>query len=318
MNGLPWFRAALAGLLMLSPWAARQDDPPQPEKKEDARFTAKVEQVVLYVSVYGADSQLVSNLTRNDFTVFEDKIEQQITYFGLDDVPSTIGVVMDSSGSMRGKVDMVNSATQKFLDQNHPQNELFLIDFKGEASLEEDFTRDPLDIRDALDNIIISGGTALYDAIFLGVDQAREGHEAKKAILVFTDGEDKDSYYQQHELLDKIRESDVQVYIVAFLDADLSEGKGIFGLFKSQREKVEREITAFADTSGGKAFFPEDTQQLDEVFSTIARELRSQYRLAYTPVNKNRDGQWRDIDVVVQGARERNLKVRTRKGYYAK
>ncbi len=318
MNGLPWFRAALACWLILPPLTARQENPATQEKEEEARFTANVEQVVLYVSVYGAGSQIVSSLTKSDFMVFEDKIQQEINYFGLDDVPSTIGVVMDSSGSMRGKVDLVNSATQKFLEQNHPQNELFLIDFKDEVSLEEDFTRDPLDIQDALDNIIISGGTALYDAIFLALDKAREGSEAKKAILVFTDGEDKDSYYQQHELVDKIRESDVQVYIVAFLDTDLSEGKGIFGLFKSQREKVELEITTIADTSGGKSFFPEDINELDEVFSTIARELRSQYRLAYTPGNKSRDGQWRNIDVVVQGTREKSLKVRTRKGYYAK
>ncbi|HSR67441.1 MAG TPA: VWA domain-containing protein [Acidobacteriota bacterium] len=304
--------AALIGVPALGQDTSGSDQTP--------RFKASVEQVVLYVSVYDQEGHLVAGLGRDRFRVFEDKVEQEITYFGLDDVPSTIGIVMDSSGSMRGRFDWVNQATSKFLDANHPENELFLIEFKNEVSLEETFTRDPADIRDALDNIIISGGTALYDAIYLAVDQAREGSEQKKALLVFTDGEDKDSYYQQPELLEKVREADTQIYVVAFLADDLSDDKGLFGVFKgaSEREKVQRDITQIAEYTGGQAFFPEDIRELDEIFPQIASDLRNQYRIAYAPSRPLGDGEWRDVDVVLERAREDGLKVRVRKGYYAK
>ncbi|HSR50352.1 MAG TPA: VWA domain-containing protein [Acidobacteriota bacterium] len=285
------------------------------------RFKASVEQVVLYVSVYNEEGHLVPGLPRERFRVFEDKVEQEITYFGLDDVPSTIGVVMDSSGSMRGRFDMVNRATSKFLDNNHPDNELFLIEFKSEVSLEESFTRDPADIRDALDNMIISGGTALYDAIFLAVDHAKEGSEPKKALLVFTDGEDKDSFYKHEELLDKVREADTQIFIVAFLAEDLEDdGGGLFGVFKGEtaKEKVQREIREIAEYTGGQAFFPQEIGELDALFAQVASDLRNQYRIAYVPSKGLGDGEWRDVDVVLQGAREEGLKVRVRKGYYAK
>lgn len=296
-------------------WTAAQETPRTPE--QPSRFKAAVEQVVLYAAVYDPEGKLISDLKREDFQVFEDKVEQQVNYFQLDDVPVTIGIVMDSSGSMRGRIDMVTNATAAFLDTNHPDNELFLVEFKTEASLEEDFTRDPFDIRDALDNIIISGGTALYDAIFLAVDKAKTGNELKRALLVFTDGEDKNSYYQIEELQEKVRESDVAIYVVAFLSDDLSEDKGLFGVFKSEKQKVERKIQSIADLSGGKAFFPQKIGELEGIFTTIGQELRNQYRIAYTPTNKAKDGKWRDIDVVVQGARKRGLKVNARKGYYA-
>ena len=289
----------------------------QNKRRGPAQFRAQVDQVVLYASIYNKEGQLVSGLTQEDFTVYEDKVQQEMTYFGQDDVPSTVGLVTDISGSMRKKFTLVNEATQLFLSMNNPQNEVFLISFRSEANLEEDFTRDMEDIRDALDNLIVSGGTALYDAIYLAVDKAREGSEPKKTILVFTDGEDKDSYYTHEELLDKIRESDVQVYVVAFLDRDPSDVGGFFGIFKSQWKKVQEKISTIADYTGGKSFFPEEIQGLKEIFQSIAYELRHQYRMAYISSNPVRDGSWRDIDVVVQDAKKRDLKVRSKRGYFA-
>ena len=288
------------------------------EKRSPAQFRTEVDQVVIYAAVYDAENKLVSGLTQEDFTVYEDKVQQEISYFGQDDIPSTVGLVIDSSGSMRDKFEMVSQATRLFLSINNSENELFLITFKGAASLEEDFTRDVHDIFDGLDNIVVSGGTALYDAIYLAVDRCREGSEPKKVALVFTDGEDKDSYYAHEELLEKVRESDVQVYIIAFLDHDLSRSGGIFGIFKSQKEKVQETINTIADYTGGQAYFPQEIGELDEVFSSIARELRKQYRFAYVSNNPSRDGKWRDIDVVIGEARERGLKVRAKKGYFSK
>ena len=283
-----------------------------------AQFRTAVEQVVLYASVYDKDSILVENLEKEDFTICEDRIQQEITYFGRDDVPSTLGVVIDSSGSMRDKFDLVNEATRLFLSKNNPENELFFVAFKDEVRLEQNFTRDVEDIYDALDNVIISGGTALYDAIYLAVDKALQGNEPKKTVIVFTDGEDKDSYYSHQELIEKVEESDVQLYIVAFLDSDLSKSGGFFGVFKSAREKIQQKIRDIPKSTGGEAFFPDEISQLNEVFHSIAYELRNQYRLAYVSSNPTRDGTWRRTDVVVKDAKKRGLKVRAKKGYFAK
>lgn len=313
------FGLTISGSLSPALQEAEQAHPPDEKQQEGpARFRADVDQVVLYAAVYDMESQLVSSLQKEDFQVYEDRVLQTISYFGLDDVPSSIGIVMDKSGSMRGKVEMVNEATELFLSLANPENELFLVAFDDEVSLEETFTRDIEDIRDALFNIIVNGGTALYDAIYLAVDKAREGSEPKKAVIVFTDGEDKDSYYSPEELLDKVRESDVQIYIVAFLDEDLSDEGGFFGVFKSEREKVVKTTNQIAEFTGGKAFFPEKISDLNDVFRTIAFELRNQYRLAYVSTNPTKNGSWRDIDVTVQNARERGLRVRARKGYYAR
>lgn len=283
-----------------------------------AQYRTEVDQVVLYATVYDQDSNLVSGLHQEDFTVYEDRLEQEITYFGQDDVPSTVGVVIDSSGSMRDKFDLVTDATHLFLSMNNPENELFFISFKGQVRLEEDFTRDVDDIYDALDNMIVSGGTALYDAVYLALDKASEGSELKKSVVVFTDGEDKDSYYSHEELLEKVEESDVQLYIVAFLDKDLPTSGGFFGIFKSAREKIQQAIRAIPENTGGEAFFPDRIEELSEIFRSIAYELRHQYRLAYISTNPVKDGSWRRTDIVIKDAKNRGFKIRAKKGYYAK
>jgi len=285
--------------------------------QQTPRYSTQVEQVVVYASVYDDNMQLVTNLTQEDFTLFEDKVQQQLTSFARTDIPSTIGIVLDSSGSMKGKWRMVEGAVDLFLSQNNPSNELFFIRFDDEVELEEDLTYEPEDIRDAVGNVIVKGGTSLWDAIYLAVDKAAQGHEPKKVVVVFTDGEDKDSYYKQKEVLDKVQEADTQIFVVAFLDKDLTDDKGFFGVFKSQREKVQNEISEVAEVTGGLAFFPESTDELNPAFEAIAYELKNQYRLAYISSNPNRDGNWRKIDVKVKDAKERGLRVRAKKGYFS-
>ncbi len=303
------------GCLLVSSWGLSQSEAPQ---KSTAKFSAKVEQVVVYAAVYDNQGDLVPDLGQDEFSIFENRIEQQVTYFGLVDAPSTIGIVLDKSGSMRAKIDLVNQATELFLSLSNPHNELFLVAFDSEASLEESFTRDVADIRDGLDNIVVSGSTALYDAICLAVEQAQEGSEPKRVLLVFTDGEDKDSYYSSQETIEKVREADVQIYLVAFLDEDLDDQSGFFGVFKSDREKISEVMTQVAEDTGGKAFFPEEIEQLRDIFKNIAYELRNQYHLAYASNLPPSDGDWRSIRVRVENAKERGLKVRAKKGYFAK
>jgi len=282
------------------------------------RFRTEVDQVVVYVSVYDEDSQLVSGLEKNEFTLFEDKLEQEITSFAQMDVPSTVGIVVDSSGSMRSKMTKVEEAMNIFLDQNNSENELFMIRFDDDVELEEDFTREVEDIRDAIGNIVVRGGTALYDSIYLSVEKSRQGNESRRVIVVFTDGEDKDSYYTHEELLEKVREAEAQIYIVAFLDSELSDKKGFFGVFKSEKSKIEEQINSIADVTGGKAFFPKEVSELNPIFEAIAHDLKNQYRLAYVSSNQEKKGEWRRIDVQLESAKERKLKIRAKRGYYAK
>lgn len=316
-NPVPGVRAATQA--QNAPERSKEQAPKLPSNRagRNPQFRATVDQVVIYAAVYDKTNQLVSGLKKDDFTVLEDKVPQQITYFGLADMPSTVGIVVDCSGSMRQKIDNVIDAIKLFLSQNNPENELFLIRFNDEVTLEEGFTKDQEDITDALDNLVVSGGTALYDAILLAVDQAREGSEPRKAIIVFTDGEDKDSYYKLNEVVSKVQEADVQVHIVAFLDADLSNDGGFFGVFKSEREKVTKAITDIAEMAGGKVIFPQKVDELKPAFESIAQDLRNQYRLGYISTNSAKDGTWRRVDVQVRDAREKGLRVRARKGYTA-
>ena len=284
---------------------------------QTARFKADVDQVVVYAAVYDTTGQLVSTLTKEDFEVYENKVVQDVTYFGLDDVPSTIGIVMDTSGSMRGKKELVDQAAELFLELTHTANELFLLAFNSDVKIDEDFTRDIEDIRDALFNQIVTGGTALYDAIYLAVEHAAEGSEPKKVVIAFTDGEDKDSYYELEEVIEKVEESDVQVFLVAFLDQNLPDDGGFFGMFKSPRDKVTKAMASIAETTGGKALFPQKKEDIEEAFKMIAYELRNQYRLAYVSniTEEEDDEGWRSVQVRLLNARERGLRVRARKGY---
>jgi len=287
------------------------------DSRKSPVFRAEVNQVVIYTSVYNSNSQLVSGLTKDDFQVYEDRIEQEIINFAQTDIPSSVGIVLDSSGSMRNKIGKVEQALELFLSFDNSSNELFMIRFDDEVELEEDFTRDVEDIKDAISNVVVKGGTALYDAIYLAADKVSEGEEPRRILLVFTDGEDKDSYYELEELVDKVEETDCIIFIVAFLDNDLSEDKGFFGLFKSQKQSVREQISSISLSTGGNAYFPSQVEELDPIFKQIAVELKNQYRLSYIPSNTDKDGKWRRIDVKVAGAEEKGLKVRAKKGYFS-
>lgn len=304
------FCAALAVLFLADAWAASQRSAPP-------RFRASVDQIVVFASVVDERGQLVSGLTRDEFRIYEDRVEQDVTSFAQTEVPSTIGLVIDTSGSMRNKIQQVEQAVGLFLDQNNPQNELFLIRFDHRVEQVEGFTPEVEDIRDAVGNLIPRGGTALWDALYLSVEEAAAGNEPKKVIILFTDGEDKDSFYRQDEAVAKVQESEVQVFVVAFLDEDLNERGGFFGLFRSERDKVQKSLTEVAEVTGGRTFFPQRIDELDSVFEEIAHELKNQYRISYVSSNSSRDGEWRRIDVQLDAAREKGYKVRARKGYYA-
>ena len=245
-----------------------------------------------------------------------DRIEQEIKYFSAEDVPLSLGIVFDVSGSMKEKLSIARDAAVAFLKTGSPEDEYFLAEFSAKPSIAQAFTTDISRLQNNLIFTEAKGMTALYDAVYLAIDKAQNGSEPKKVIVIFTDGEDRDSYYTHEELLEKIRQSDVQVFMIAILDPDLSDEGGFFGVFKSKRHKVKKKIEEIAENTGGKVYFPKKIQELEDVFQQIALELRNQYRLAYITHNPLKNGSWRTITVEVRDAKQKKLSVRAKKGYF--
>jgi Ca-activated chloride channel homolog len=273
-----------------------------------------VDLVAIHTSVVDKKNHFVSGLKKESFSVFEDGIAQTISSFSQEDVPISLGIILDTSGSMRSKIDMVNKAALAFVRASNPEDQVFLVGFSDEVELLEDYTSDTDILADALENTIVSGGTALYDAIYLGVQKAQLGIKPKKAIVVITDGEDRDSYYRLDELLAKVQEADVQIYSIGFLNP--IPGKSLFGHWsKSVPEKARDALQRIGEETGGKSFFPADLGEINAIVSQIAYELRNQYSIGYVSSNTARDGSYRRIRVALDPALTASDNIRYRRGY---
>lgn len=296
-------------------------DNPDPDRQDSQvgkpfRFGVQVDLVVLPLSVVDKNGDFVSGLAQGQFQVYEDKVSQTISHFGQFDLPVSLGLIIDTSGSMRPKIAMVNQAAMLFLKLSNPKDETFLIGFNDEVSLVEDFTDDLDTIRDALDNLTVTGGTSLYDATLLATQKVQKGSRQKHALLIISDGEDRDSYYKLPEVLRVIQEASVQIYVVGILSPEPEDG--LFDIFtKNPQEKAREALTKIAQETGGKAFFPKDVTELPSIAKNIATELRSQYHIGYLSTNPAKDGTWRSVQVVLTGAAEKQYRLRTRTGYFA-
>ena len=165
-----------------------------PEKRKGYTIGVNVDLVVVHTTVLDKNGHFVGGLKKDSFKLFEDGVAQNITSFSQEDVPISMGIIIDTSGSMRNKIDLVNKAALAFIRASNPDDQVFLIGFNDQVELLEDYTNDIDAITDALDNTVVTGGTALYDATYLGVQKAQNGTKPKKAVVVITDGEDRDSY----------------------------------------------------------------------------------------------------------------------------
>jgi Ca-activated chloride channel family protein len=292
---------------------------PRTPQRKSSTFGVDVDLVVNYTSVFDKAGHFISGLKQNNFKVFEDGIEQQISFFAQEDIPVSMGFLLDLSGSMRGerKSEQSKKAAEAFLQASNPQDEMFMIGFNDEVELLQDYTSDVDEIKDALDNTSIMGSTALYDAIYLGVDKAHDGRRQKKAVVLITDGEDRASYYTENQLLSKAQESDVQIFCVGILDAPVKE-KGLFGrTSKSPSEKAKDFLLKVSEETGGKAFFPAKADEIPGIVTEIANDIRRQYSIGYASTNNAHDGAWRKIKIEVKADNVSNDRVRYRRGYYA-
>ena len=300
MNRLAKFVVAgLLSTMALAGQTPRNSTPPvgNPAGNDEGILTLNVRLVVIPVSVTAKDGKLVDNLTQANFQVFEDNVAQEITLFRHEDIPLSLGLIIDNSASMRNKRQRVNVAALNFVKDSNPDDETFIVDFNDEANLVQDFTQSMAVLVDSLSDIYPHGGTALNDAIYLGLDHLKLGSRDKKALLVITDGEDMDSKYGINPLLAHIREaSNISIYAIGLLEENDDRG-GLFS--KPPSKKAKEELTRIAELTGGEAYFPKTVEEVTDICKRIARELRNQYTLGYRPTNSKNDGGARVIKLNV-------------------
>jgi len=283
---------------------------------KDEVFNIDTDLVLLDVTVVDQNSTPVMNLKKEDFSVYEDKVKQTVDNVSREEVPVSFGLVIDTSGSMRSKLQTVSDASVSLIKQMRVDDEAFVASFKAEPELVQDFTADRRELEDAISELYTSGGTALLDAIIATADYAQEkGKRRRKALVVISDGLEKNSSVKEKELMEAIKEDEVQVYLVGFIDEEMEE-KSLFG--KSPAKKAKELLSRIADDSGGKTYFPKDISEIPAIAAQIAKDLRTQYVVSYYPSNDKRDGTFRTVQVSVNSQGSHKLIARTRRGYYAR
>ena len=307
-----------SGLTMTCWTAATAQNKPEPSPSPlrlgnelEGTVLTNTDLVTLTVTVTDPYGRYVSGLNKNAFSILDQKEPQEITYFSDADAPVSVGVIFDLSGSMSGdKIKRAREALSKFIQTSHNSDEYFLIAFNSKAQLLLDKTRDGNAVLDKLTFVETKSQTALYDAVYLGVNKVQRAQHSKRALIVISDGQDNNSRFTFDNVRRLLKESDVTVYGVGILsgsDAGSSlgmEGQGI--------------LDEMCSVSGGKAFFPRTATEMDDIFEQIALELRHQYSIGYKPKNFVNDGKWLRVKVTV--ARTRGLPrlfVRSKEGYYA-
>jgi Ca-activated chloride channel family protein len=278
---------------------------PPPEIDPGDRITIDADLVQLHVRVIDRNNRPINNVGQNEFHVFEDGVPQTIETFTREEVPISYGLAVDTSGSLRSQLQSVIDAGKTIINSNKPGDETFLVRFISSDKIEtvQDFTANKELLMDGLDSFYVEGGqTAIIDAVYLSAEHVSEyrkgdeGDRRRRALIVITDGEDRNSFYKQEQLFARLREEDVQIFVIGFVN-ELEKEAGL--IRKSPREKAVNLIKKLASETGGRAFFPESISELPQIANEIIRDLRTQYVIAYNPTNKTPDGTFRAIKVTV-------------------
>jgi Ca-activated chloride channel homolog len=305
---------------ILSPGDSRQKAPqkpatkielPQGEVDDKTPVITNTDLITFNVTVTDIYGRSFSGLSKNAFTIFDEREQQEITFFSDEDAPVSVGILFDVSGSMGGdKVKRARDALAHFIQTSHDRDEYFLIGFNSRAQLLMDRTRDGNAVLDKLTFVQTKGNTALYDACYLGIERVQRGTHAKRAILLISDGQDNNSRHTFGELRRVLKESDVVLYGIGILGGgDVGSSLGMEG---------QAILDELAGVSGGKAFYPGSGAEMDDIFEQIALELRHQYSIGYRPPKFVSDGKWHKIKIKVTPPRGLpRLFVRSKEGYYA-
>lgn len=286
-------------LLALTTCAAQAQD-------KETTFRSDTRLVVLHASVLDKTGKLLTTLPRSAFKVFENNVEQPIKLFTREDVPVSLGLVVDNSGSMRNRRKRVEEAALAAVKASNTRDEVTVVNFNDESFQDVEFTGDIKKMEEGLTKIDSRGGTAMRDAVSATIDYVKKkGKHNKKVLFVVTDGNDTASTQITLErLVQKAHDSEVLLYFIGLLNEE----------DKREAKKARRAMEALANASGGIAVFPLD-EEVDKVALAIANEIRNQYTITYSPTNQALDGSFRQIKVIANGPGRPS--VRTRSGYYA-
>jgi Ca-activated chloride channel homolog len=299
---------ALVVLVMPSPSRSQESSPPQSHPAGDYTINVAVDEVVLRAAAQDRKGILVSGLGKDDFQVYEDGALQQIKYFSHEDIPVTVGLVIDNSGSMRRKRSDVIAAALAFARSSNPQDQMFVVNFNEKVSFglpdNTPFTDQATQLEVALSRIAPTGETALYDAVAAALEHLKTGNRDKKVLIVISDGGDNASKHKLTEIMALAGQPDAIIYTIGIFDEqDADRNPGV--------------LKRLAKDTGGEAFLPESLKDVASICEKIAHDIRNQYTIAYVPTNRNRDGSYRVIHVKANAPGRGRLLVRTRTGYFA-
>jgi Ca-activated chloride channel family protein len=291
--------------------------PPPPPPAQDAgksqsgsKISVDVNLVVLHTTVLDDRGKFAEGLAQDNFRVFEDKVEQKLSVFKREDIPVSMGLVIDNSGSMRDKRPRVNEAALTLVQNSNPQDEAFVVNFNDDfyLDLDKDFSSSIPELKEALERIDARGSTALYDAIIGSLDHLKKGVKEKKVLLIVTDGEDNTSRSSLEKTIREIQKTDTVIYTIGLLSQES----------KRSAKTAKKALVEIANASGGVAYFPENIEDVHSICEQVAHDIRHQYTLGYYPSNSARDGSFRSVHVDVIPPRGKGkLVARTRNGYYA-
>lgn len=309
----PLFTAFALLLVFTVPLVARPQNPRNTSPRELNNRTAiniNVEMALVNVTVADRQGHTVDGLDKQNFKIYEDGVEQKISAFSSEDVPISIGVLFDVSGSMANKIDRARGAAIEFLRAANPRDEFFLVSFNDHAELTSQFTPSIEELQSRIMFASPEGRTALFDAIYLGLSQMRAAKNSKRALLIISDGVDNHSRYSDNDVRNFLREADCQLYAIGIFDIN-HMGR------KSQARYGWMLLSELTEMTGGRVFPVASLSDLPRVASTIGMELRSQYVLGYKPSDTRHNGNWRKIKLKLKCEGQPHLKAYAKAGYYA-
>jgi Ca-activated chloride channel homolog len=302
----PRSKHTVAGFLVLVAAIAVFAQSKNSHPEEQATFRADAHLVVLHATVVNKSGHLLTDLTQKAFHVYENGAEQPIKKFLREDVPVSMGLIVDNSGSMRTKRQRVEASALALVKASNRQDEVFIVNFNDEAFLDQPFTSDLKELERGLAKIDSRGGTAMRDAIRMSIDYLKENSKKdKKVLVVVTDGDDNNSSGTLENLVKAAQQSEVLIYTVGLLSEEE----------KREAKRATRALNAIAEATGAKSYYPKELKDVDGVCQQVAHDIRSQYIIEYSPTNTALDGSFRQIKVVANGPN--HPVVRTRSGYYA-
>jgi len=300
-----------AGLLVIA-IAALDGQQPKPAASPQGTvpvFTSDTRLVVCHTTVVDKSGKLMTNLKQDAFSVSENDVKQDILLFRREDIPVSMGLIIDNSGSMRPKRASVEAAALALVKDSNPDDEVFIVNFNDDAYIDnpgnKDFLTDIKEMQEALTRIDSRGGTAMRDAIAKSIEWLKKAHKEKKVLVVVTDGVDNASSISLEDLVRDARQSEVLIYSVGLLTEEE----------KRSASSAKRQLNALAEATGGLTYYPKEVSEVDPIAHQVARDIRSQYTIAYKPTNEALDGSYRKIKVTVKAPGNPVPRIRT--GYYA-